>query len=453
MAYGDNAPREQMLERPLPHSAEAERAILGAVLLDNTIISQAIEQLKADDFYVPSHRRIFLAMCALFERGSEIDPLILAEELKRESTVDAVGGMTFITNLTYGLPHFANINEYAGIVRSKATKRNLVKAANKIIGEALEEADPADIILDHAEQYIFAIADARHRQGFAHIKGVADTVLENVQAMSGRQAMLTGLTTGFSELDQMTSGLQPSDLIIVAARPSMGKCLAHDSEIVLQDGSIATIEAIYHAQNAALLTLGDDWKFRPTTPGNYIDDGHKPVFRVTTRLGRVVETTLAHPFLTVDGWRPLRELQAGDRIAVPRALKIFGTEAMRLCEVKLLAYLLGDGGLTNATPIFTVGKPSLREDFEQAVSEFGGVQAVPCAYANRTLGVRVRGVLGKGHRNPLTAWLKGLGVYGCRSQEKFIPAPVFRLPKPLLAAFLKYTVMELPSELATQSSL
>ena len=435
MAYGD-LPREQMLERPLPHSAEAERAILGAVLLDNMLISQAIEQLKPDDFYVPSNRRIFVAMSALFERGSEIDPLLLAEELRRDGSLDSVGGVTAISNLTYGLPHFANVHEYSKLVSQKAQMRGLVRAANSIISEVLDEADPPEVIIDHAEQAIFAIADQRKREGFIHIEGVANMVLENVQAMSGRNVMLTGLTTGFNELDQMTSGLQPSDLIIIAARPSMGKCLAHDSEIVLQDGSIATIEAIYHTQNAKLLTLADDWKFKTATPGNYIDDGHKPVFRVTTRLGRVIETTLPHPFLTVNGWRPLSELQAGDRVAVPRALKVFGTEAMRSCEVKLLAYLLGDGGLTNATPIFTVGKPALREDFEQAVSEFGGVQAVPCAYANRTFGLRVRGVLGQGHRNPLTEWLKDLGVYGCRSQEKFIPAPVFRLPKTLLAAFL-----------------
>jgi replicative DNA helicase len=238
MAYGD-LPREQMLERPLPHSAEAERAILGAVLLDNALISQAIEQLAPDDFYVPSNKRIFVAMSALFERGSEIDPLLLAEELRRDGSLESVGGVTAISNLTYGLPHFANIHEYAKLVRDKARLRGLVKAANSIISEVLDEADPPEIIVDHAEQLIFAIADQRNRQGFTHIEGVANTVLESVQAMSGRNVMLTGLTSGFNELDQMTSGLQPSDLIIVAARPSMGKtslCLtmAQNSAILAQ---------------------------------------------------------------------------------------------------------------------------------------------------------------------------------------------------------------------------
>jgi replicative DNA helicase len=200
MAYGE-LPREQMLERPLPHSAEAERAILGAVLLDNTIISQAIEQLREEDFYVPANRRIFRAMSALFECGSEIDPLLLAEELRRDGTLDSVGGATAISNLTYGLPHFANIAQYAKLVREKAQMRALVKAANSIISEALEEADRPEVIIDHAEQYIFAIADERNRQGFTHIAGVAQGVLASVQNMAGNHLMLTGLATGFTELD------------------------------------------------------------------------------------------------------------------------------------------------------------------------------------------------------------------------------------------------------------
>ncbi|HEX8097144.1 MAG TPA: replicative DNA helicase [Pyrinomonadaceae bacterium] len=222
-SYIADTARDQLLERPLPNSAEAERAILGSIVLDNGLISHAIELLKPEDFYVPSHRRIFLSMIALFERGSEINPILVGEELKRDGGLEAVGGITFISNLTYGLPHFANITHYAKVVRDKSLLRQLIKATNKITSEALEEEDEAELILDHAEQAIFALADERTRQGFAHVKPVADHLLEKVQEMAGRSAMLTGLTTGFHELDQMTSGLQPSDLIVVAARPSMGK--------------------------------------------------------------------------------------------------------------------------------------------------------------------------------------------------------------------------------------
>src|SRR6188474_3585381 len=155
--------REQPFERALPNSGEAERAILGATLLDNSLISQAIEQLKPEDFYVPSHRRIFVAMIMLFERGAEINPILIGEELKKESSLEAVGGISFITNLTYGLPHSTNIAHYAKVVRGKSMLRQLVKAAGKITQEALEQEDEPEIILDHAEHAIFELADDRLR--------------------------------------------------------------------------------------------------------------------------------------------------------------------------------------------------------------------------------------------------------------------------------------------------
>jgi len=215
--------REQSLERSLPNSAEAERAILGGIILDNGLISQAIELLRPDDFYVPSHRRIFLAMTALFERGAEINPILIGEELKKDNALESVGGISFITNLTYGLPHSTNIAHYAKVVRGKSMLRQLIRAANKITQEALEQEDEPELILDHAEHAIFELADERLRQGFVHVKPVAQELLEKIQEMEGRSSVLTGLTTGFADLDTLTSGLQRQDLIIVAARPSMGK--------------------------------------------------------------------------------------------------------------------------------------------------------------------------------------------------------------------------------------
>src|SRR3954462_3833343 len=180
--------REQPFERALPNSAEAERAILGAVLLDNGLISQAIEQLRAEDFYMPSHRRIFLAMIMLFERGAEINPILIGEELKKENALESVGGVSFILNLTYGLPHSTNISHYAKVVRGKSMLRQLIRAANKITQEALEQEDEPELILDHAEHAIFELADERIRQGFVHVKPVAEALLEKIQEMEGRAA-------------------------------------------------------------------------------------------------------------------------------------------------------------------------------------------------------------------------------------------------------------------------
>lgn len=257
MATPDPA-REQSLERALPNSAEAERAILGGVVLDNGLISQAIELLRPEDFYVPSHRRIFLAMIALFERGGEINPILIGEELKKENALESVGGISFITNLTYGLPHSTNIVHYAKVVRGKSMLRQLVKASNKITQEALEQEDEPEIILDHAEQAIFQLADERIRQGFIHVKPVAEQLLEKIQEMEGRAAVLTGLTTGFADLDKMTSGLQRQDLIIVAARPSMGKtsfALMLAENAAIHAGAVVGIFSLEMSKEALVMRL------------------------------------------------------------------------------------------------------------------------------------------------------------------------------------------------------
>src|SRR5687768_1586559 len=250
---------EQSLERALPNSAEAERAILGGIVLDNGLISQAIELIKPEDLYVPSHRRIFMAMIALFERSAEINPILIGEELKKENALESVGGISFIANLTYGLPHSTNIAHYAKVVRGKSMLRQLIRAAGKITQEALEQEDEPEIILDHAEHAIFQLADERIRQGFVHVKPVAEQLLEKIQEMEGRAAVLTGLTTGYADLDKLTSGLQRQDLIIVAARPSMGKTsfalmLAENAAIHVP-GAVVGIFSLEMSKEALVMRL------------------------------------------------------------------------------------------------------------------------------------------------------------------------------------------------------
>jgi replicative DNA helicase len=250
--------REQTFERSLPNSSEAERAILGAIILDNGMISPAIELLKPEDFYVPSHRRIFVAMTALFERGAEINPILIGEELKKDNALETVGGVSFVTNLTYGLPHATNITQYAKVVRGKSLLRRLIKTANKITNEALEEEDEPEIILDHAEQSIFELADERIRQGFVHVKPVAEALLDKIQEMEGRKVVLTGLTTGFAELDEKTSGLQRSDLVIVAARPSIGKtsfALMLAQNAAIQTGAVVGIFSLEMSKEALVMRM------------------------------------------------------------------------------------------------------------------------------------------------------------------------------------------------------
>jgi replicative DNA helicase len=325
------------LERALPNNVEAERFILGAILLENTTLNQAAEHLKPDDFFLVSHRRIFEKMLALFETGRGIDPITLQEELRRAAELDLVGGPAYVASLFDGVPRFSNIENYVGIVKGKSMLRKLIGAANHIMAKAFDDEEPPEEILDEAERLILSIAEDRIKQGFVHIGEVAAKQLALIEETAGREQLITGIATGFNDLDYMTSGLQRGDLIIIAARPSMGKCLAADAEIVLADGRIATIEEIYQRREAELLTLGDDFKFKLTRPSTFVDDGIKPVYRVTTRLGRFVDSTLSHPYLTIDGWRKLLDLNVGDRVAVSRLIDVFGERKLRQTEIESLA--------------------------------------------------------------------------------------------------------------------
>jgi len=251
--------REQFLERPLPSSPDSERVILGAILLDNELITQAIEHISAEDFYSPNNRRVFKAMTALFERGDRIDPILIGEELKKDGSIDSIGGVATITNLTYGLPHFSDIFDYTKVVKDKAMSRNLIKVCNQITSEALAEEDDAEVILDHAEQMIFALADEKTRQGFSHIQPIAETVLAKVHEFAKRDShALTGLATGFRDLDEKTSGLQRTDLIIVAARPSMGKtalCLTLAQNAAILEKAVVAVFSLEMSKEQLVMRM------------------------------------------------------------------------------------------------------------------------------------------------------------------------------------------------------
>src|SRR5262245_13597696 len=214
---------EGVAERTLPHNLEAERSVLGAILLHNDAFNLAAEVIDSGDFFRDAHRRIFDKMVKLAERGDAIDLVTLKEELGRSGELDEVGGPAYITALVDGVPRSANVEHYARIIKEKATLRNLIFSANKILATAYEAEEEADAILDKAEHAIFAIADDKVRDGFVLVRDLAHSSLDTIEQLHAKKELITGVPTGFTDLDEMTSGLQPSDLIIVAARPSMGK--------------------------------------------------------------------------------------------------------------------------------------------------------------------------------------------------------------------------------------
>jgi replicative DNA helicase len=210
-------------EKTLPHNNEAERTVLGAVLVDNQAFNSAAEHLTRDDFYREAHKRIFDAMAALTERSQPIDLVTLKDELVRGSALEAVGGAAYLASLLDGVPRITNVETWCRIIKEKSVLRSLIHAGNRIVQSCQEAEEEAAVLLDRAEKAIFDIAERRMRQGFVGIREIVKESFRTIDQLSQSQDLVTGLPTGFVDLDEKTSGLQKGDLIIVAARPAMGK--------------------------------------------------------------------------------------------------------------------------------------------------------------------------------------------------------------------------------------
>ena len=210
-------------ERMLPHNLEAERSVLGAILVHNDAFNLAVQVIDSTDFYRDAHRRVFEKMIALNERAQAIDFVTLKEELSRGGELDEVGGPAYIASLADGVPRATNVEYYARIVKEKSTLRALITAAGKILTNAYEADQESDLILDEAESAIFAVADDRLKAGFVSMRDLVHSTYPKIELAFEQKRLITGVPTGFVDLDEMTRGLQPGDLVIVAARPSMGK--------------------------------------------------------------------------------------------------------------------------------------------------------------------------------------------------------------------------------------
>jgi replicative DNA helicase len=353
-----------------PQNIEVEEAILGGILLDPEAYGRVAELLVPKAFYIPAHGHIYQAAIELHASGLPTDLLNVSNWLADNQLLEKVGGQNKLVQLVERTVSAVNVDSLAVLLMDKFMRRELIQAGNQVGQLGYDMGKPLEQVLDQAEQQVLNVTQIRPQNG---LTPVSEIVMQTYQDIEARHQELTppGLTCDFADLDAMTGGFQRSDLIIIAGRPSMGKCLAYDAEIVLADGSIATIEDLYQQKTAQILTLQNNWQFSWTQPSNYIDDGIKPVFLVKTSLGREIETTLTHPFLTLEGWQPLSQLTVGEKIAVPRTMPVFGQNSLPECAVKLLGYLIGDGNLTQGTPRFTNNNPIIQKDFITAVEEFG----------------------------------------------------------------------------------
>ncbi|MDP9067665.1 MAG: replicative DNA helicase [Actinomycetota bacterium] len=423
-----------MPNRIPPHNIDAEQSVLGAMLESKEAIANVIDILEAEDFYKPAHTAIYEAIVDLYGRGDAPDAITAAEELARRGKLEFIGGRPYILGLIDAYPTASSAKHYARIVEEHALLRRLITAGNEIQEIGFSLPSSVDEAVDTAEEIVYSVGDRRLRDDIQPIRPLLTKSMLDIEALYDRGESVTGLASGFPDLDEMTSGFQQSNLIILAARPAMGKCLPATSRI--DDpltGARIGIGEVVKQRRPSVMGVGGDGRIRPSAISDWIASGRKECFEVRTKTGRTITATGNHPFLTVDGWMPLEDLQQGNRLAVPRKLGVFGRNTEWTDErARLLAYFIAEGGLTGRSPIFTNADPEIVADFSAAVGEFAECSVTgPVRY-----GYRARG-RNKGAKNPVTAWLRQLGLMGKRAEEKSFPDCVWTFTKPVLSEFLR----------------
>lgn len=211
------------LKKTPPHSLEAERAVLGGVLINNASLNSVLSIISSEDFYKDAHRKIFDKIVSLIDKGMPVDLITLTEELRRSGLIEEVGGAAYISSLLDGVHRQINVEYYARIIKEKALLRRLIFSSAKIISAGFEEKEDADELLNEAQAEIIEVAEQRVKPGFIHVSQLTKPVLEMVARRIEQKGAVTGVPTGFRDLDNLTSGFHPSEFVVIAARPSMGK--------------------------------------------------------------------------------------------------------------------------------------------------------------------------------------------------------------------------------------
>ena len=612
MSVTEIVPRNDDFERTPPHDVAAEQCVLGGMLLSKDAISDVIEVIRPADHYRPAHQLIHEAILDLYSRGEPADAIMVANELTRRAEITRVGGAPYLHTLISSVPTAANAGYYARIVRERAILRRLVEAGTRIVQFGYAGEADADELVDRAQAEVYAVTERRASEDYQSLSEIMPGALDEIEAIGSRNGVLTGVPTGFADLDALTNGLHPSQMVVIAARPAMGKSTLaldfaraaairhsmatvlfslemgrneitmrllsaearvplqtmrtgqmndddwarlarrmsevadaplfiddspnmsmmeirakcrrlkqrHDLKFVIVDylqlmsspkrvenrqqevselsrslkllakelelpvvalsqlnrgseqrtdkrpmlsdlresGCLTAGTRILRADTGSEVTLGDllasgarnvpvwslDERLRlvPQTMTHAFPSGVKEVFRVRLTSGREVEATANHPFLTLDGWRPLGDLAAKSRVAIPRQIPApLNPREMPEPELIMLAHLLGDGSFVRSQPIRYASTDEANLAVVTNVARHFGITAIRDDYpAARCTSLRLPAPyhLTHGRRNPIAAWLDSMGLFGLRSHEKFVPPQVFSLPRHQLALFLRH---------------
>jgi replicative DNA helicase len=359
-----------------PHNLDAERSLLGGILLDSQAFADVVEVVRAEEFYRDAHRKVFEAMSALFGRALPIDRITVKDELTAQGCFEAVGGDEFIDLLDKIVPTAANLGYYAKIVHDKALARRLIEAASAIAQLGYEQHGEVGEFADECERRIFSVTEQRNSISFEAVRPVIARVFKNIEALYERQEEITGVPTGFADLDRLTSGFQPGDLVILAARPSMGKAQPLDAPVLTPSGYLAMGEI-----KAGSLVVGADGKSHRVLA--VFPQGEKPVFRVRFSDGGEAECCDEHLWQTttrVESRRPggrgsvkslaeirqtLRVVGEPDRLnhRIPTVAPVAFVPRERplLLAPYLMGLLLGDGSFRGFTIRFDGAEADVHE--------------------------------------------------------------------------------------------
>jgi replicative DNA helicase len=599
-----------VIERLPPHNLEAEQSVLGSLLIDRDAIIKVAAFLRPDAFYSVANELIYRAILDLYNRREPTDFVTLSDELQRRGHYDRAGGLSYLSSLLTAVPTAVHVEYYARIVERAAILRRLIDAGTRIVDIGFREGIETEEALDAAERTIFDVSQSRQSRDFVSMGEILDRFFDQIDYLQQHRGEVVGVATGYSDLDQLTGGMQRSDLIIIAARPSMGKtslalgmaygaavvhgrtvgifslemsaeqlvqrilsmetgvdthrlrlgqiddgewdrisrafgrlseapiyiddtasasimdirskarrlqaeqgldmvvvdylqlmssrrsenrvqeiseisrglkglarelnvpvvalsqlsravesradhrpmlsdlresgCLTGDTPVYLpESGTYQPISSLNGQTGFTVLAIDTaTWKLAPRRVTAAFCTGHKPVFRLTTRLGRTIRVTSNHKFLTIHGWRRLDEVPIGMRIALPRFLPSFSSDSMTEDELALLGHLIGDGCTSSRHAIqYTTNDPALANTVAEIARRVFDSRITPRVARERhwyQVHLSATGHLTHGSRNPVTVWLDRLGVFGLRSYEKRVPITVFTQSRTGIARFLRH---------------
>ena len=600
-------------DKGLPTNVDAERFVLGSIMLDDSFYVQAAGTLEGDDFSLEKHRRIFKRMGELYERGEKIDRVTIANELMKFGELEACDGLSYLVSLDDGLPRIPNLDSYIRIVKDKSVLRRIIFASQHMMNRCLMGEEEPDQILAGAEETLLKLGESRALAGLQQSGSILENYEGGLTAFLDPSKRIKGISTGFTKFDEYTGGLHGGDLIIIAARPSMGKtalalniaqhvalklkqtaavfslemskeslltrmlcsvarvdsqkfrggyltqeerrklshavnelaeaplyiddtaglhlmdmhaklrrlqaekskiglvivdylqlmsgrgryenrtqevsalsrgmkllakelnvpmmvlsqlsrapetrqgdhrpqlsdlresgCLTGDTLVTVAcTGARVPIRELVDRTDACVWALDEQtWRLKPAPVGRAFRTGRKPVFRLTTRLGRTIRATANHRFLTFEGWKRLDELQTGDRVALPRQVMSSSKQTMTNAELALLGHLLGDGcTLPRHVIQYTTKDRDLADSVAALAREVFGSEVAPRVNAERGwfqvyLTSTRRHTHGVG--SAVSDWLKQLGAWGARSWEKRIPGRVLEQPSEQIGIFLRH---------------